>query len=213
MVRDAREVFFASIPEPVEDEILARGGFIEVVEGLFVIDLRGAVSVGECCASCLAADAAVGAVAAAGSLAGLVGDLGRTVLGDFGSFGEVDVGSFFMDWLLCFACRLNLGGGAIACGLFVFADLCSAASLASCARLAESMTPLIFAGPPLICAIGEVGVFGDGLEVRGDLEAGFDFALDAGLVTICFTGGNLADCVVFVDCTLFGAGPDFFPLL
>lgn len=70
---------------------------MEAVEGLFAIDLRGAVSVGERCASCLAADAAVGAVAAAGSLAGLVGDLGRNVLGDFGIFGDVDVGSFFMD--------------------------------------------------------------------------------------------------------------------
>lgn len=64
-----------------------------------------------------------------------------------------------------------------------------------------------------MCASGEVGVLGDDLEVRGDLGAGFDFVLGAGLVTICFTGGTLADDILLVGWALFGAGPEFLTLL
>jgi hypothetical protein len=101
LAREAREVFFASVP--VVDDVLARGGLIEIMEGLFAIDLRVSGSVGEFCVSCLAAAEAVVAVAAAGSLAGLVGDFGRTALGEVGVF------SFLTGCVTCLWCIFGLG--------------------------------------------------------------------------------------------------------
>lgn len=68
------------------------------------------------------------------------------------------------------------------------------------------MTPLIFAGPPLIWASGDVGVLGDDLEVTGDRGDSF--------VTIGFVGGGLTGCAVFVVwCCVVGGGPAFWPLV
>lgn len=64
------------------------------------------------------------------------------------------------------------------------------------------MTPLIFAGPPLILATGEVGVFGEGLEIIGDLGIG----LVASLV-----GGGLMGCVDLVACRVVGGGGPGLP--
>ncbi len=101
LAKEAREVFLASVP--VVDDVLARGGLIEIVEGLFAIDLRLSASVGEICASCLAAAEAVVAVAAAGSFVGLVGDFGRTALGEVGFL------SFLTGRVACFCGVFDFG--------------------------------------------------------------------------------------------------------
>lgn len=64
------------------------------------------------------------------------------------------------------------------------------------------MTPLIFAGPPLILATGEVGVLGEGLEMIGDLGAD----LVASLV-----GGGLIGCAVLVVCKVVAGGGPVLP--
>jgi hypothetical protein len=191
---EAREGFFVSV-EAVE-ETLARGCRIDNDDAFFVTDLRKSGSVGERCVS-LAADEAVLAVAAAGSLEGLVGDLGLVTLGDLVILGDAGVFSFLVASLVdfTFVSVSNLGaGGALSC---FTADCFSA--LACWACFAESMTPLIFAGPPLMLATGDVGVFGVGLEMTGDLGAAFVASL---------VGGGLRGCAVFVVCkTVPGGGP------
>jgi hypothetical protein len=70
------------------------------------------------------------------------------------------------------------------------------------------------AGPPLICAIGEVGVLGDDFEVTGDRGEGFDFEVGAVFVTICLVGGAFTGCADFVVCRVVaGGGPGLPPLV
>lgn len=74
------------------------------------------------------------------------------------------------------------------------------ASLAFWASLAESMTPLIFAGPPLMFNLGDVGVLGDGCVTMGDLGTG--------LGLICLEGGALMGCAFSVVFNVVvGGGP------
>ncbi len=62
------------------------------------------------------------------------------------------------------------------------------------------MTPLILAGPPLILAMGDVGVLGAGFVRVGDLGAGF--------VVICLVGGALTGrAVSVVRRVVVGGGP------
>lgn len=195
---EAREGFFASVE--VVEETLVRGCRIDNEDGFFVTDLRKSGSVGERCVS-LAADDAVLAVAAAGSLRGLVGDLCLVTWGDLLILGDAGVFSFLVASFVgfTFVCVSNLGaGGALSC----FAAECFSA-LACCACFAESMTPLIFAGPPLMLATGDVGVFGEGFETVGDLGAGFVGSL---------VGGGLMGCAVFVVCKVVAGGGPVLPL-
>ena len=135
-------------------------------------------------------------VAAKGSFAGLVGDLG---LVGFAVDAEVD--SFFTPLILGFgrgSVSFTAGLGSVffsgigfASGSFFTSGFCFGAgfgsgsffavgfgcsfltaSRPSLALLADSMTPLIFAGPPLtidFAVAGEVGVFGEDLSNLGDL--------------------------------------------
>ena len=138
------------------------------------------------CAACedvsffwCAAEAAVPVVAAAGSFAKLVGDLGAVAdLGD-------DAASFFTPLVLGFSAA---GASLFGCSVEGLVSCFFIASLASLALFAESITPLIFAGPPRIFirgATGDVGVFTDFFGELGDTGdplccAGFGFGFLTG---------------------------------
>lgn len=128
------------------------------------------------------------------------------MLGGLTARGDVGVRSFFAGSGTCFALECVSSFGAEDRGFASFSAfllLCFAASRSSCARFAESITPLIFAGPPLRFKLGEVGVFGEGFETVGDLGTG--------LVTICLVGGALTGCAVLDVCSVVADGGPGLP--
>lgn len=82
-------------------------------------------------------------------------------------------------------------------------DVCLSA-LACCACFAESMTPLIFAGPPFMFdTADDVGVFGEGFDKVGDLGS---------CLVAILVGRGLTGCAVLVVCRrVVGAGPGLLP--